>query len=214
MAGKKRENKVFLALDNVWPESVAEAEVYVQQARYGRGSIVLVTARSVEILKSLQIDENDCLRMPQLDTEEARQLFLYHAAPGFQSQGDEDDKSIQCCLNQCRSPNCGDGVAHFHPLALKVLGAQMKRIERSPGKWVESLSEGNKFNKDRLKEHPLFVILGIGYDRLEREDQLLFMDVALTNQGLGRLYPMTLYEWLSIVHGTGSDMSSIKTAGG
>ena len=207
--------KVFLALDNVWQESKEEAMVYVQEVCYGCGSIVLVTARSIDILDSLKIDRMDCFEMPELEKEDARQLLLHHAAPGFQSQSKDDEKDIWYCVEQCRFSKGGNKGVHFHPLALKVLGLQLHNMECNPRKWVKSLSRDHKFDQDRKKEHPIFCILGRGYDLLREEDQLLFMDAVLSNPSQRwywkreyQKYGVNFYEWLSIVHN--SQESSIK----
>jgi hypothetical protein len=207
--------KVFLALDNVWQESKEEAMVYVRHVRYGCGSIVLVTARSIDILDSLKINRMDCFEMPELEEEDARQLLLHHAALGLQSQNKDDEKDIWYCVEQCRFSKGGNKGVHFHPLALKVLGLQLHNIECNPRKWVDSLFEDHKFDQDRKKEHPIFCILGRGYDLLREEDQLLFMDAVLSNpfQRHGRRaeydkYGVNFFGWLSIVHDT--QESSIK----
>ncbi|KAG0601125.1 hypothetical protein M758_11G085900 [Ceratodon purpureus] len=211
MAGEK----VFLALDNVWPKSEEEAMVYVRGAKYGPNSIVLVTARSIDILKSLQIDESDCLEMPELEEEDARQLFLDCAAPGSQSQFQRNkDKywSIKYFIERCRFSKGGSPGVHFHPLALRVLGLQLKSdVGCNPEKWVKSLKDGSKFDQDRQKADSLFPILGRGYDLLTKspgiDDRLLFMDVIFFNPDRFSYGTVTLFEWLSMVHGT--DMASI-----
>jgi hypothetical protein len=203
--------KVFLAVDNVWQESKEEAMVYVHGVSYGCGSIVLVTARSIDILDSLKINRMDCFEMPELEEEDARQLLLHHAAPGFQSQTKDDEKDIRHCVNQCRFSKGGNKGEHFHPLALKVLGHQLHNMECNPRKWVKSLFGDHKFDQDRKKEHPIFCILGRGYDLLHEEDQLLFMDVVLSDPNRMQLYhkyAVNFCEWLSIVHDT--QESSIK----
>jgi hypothetical protein len=210
------QQQVFLALDNVWQQSVEEAKVYLR-AGFHHGSIVMVTARSIDILSRLNIDKGDCLEMPELTEEDAKCLFLHHAAPGLQFISEDDKQKIQHCVRQCKFRKGVNMGEHFHPLALKVLGAQLGSLGGDPSIWVENLSKDDKFNQFREKEHPIFSILRRGYDSLLEEDQLLFMDGILFHppQGqfwIGRDYFATgggsvrdalrldIYEWLSIVH--------------
>ena len=78
-----RQQQVFLALDNVWQQSIEEAKVYLRACLHHQ-SIVITTARSVDLLGRLNVDKNDCMEMPELEEEDARWLFLHHAAPNPQ----------------------------------------------------------------------------------------------------------------------------------
>jgi hypothetical protein len=70
---------VFLAIDNV-SSATAKHALTLLRAKCGPGSVVLVTARSINELKSLRINESECMEMPELEIDEAKALFLYHAA--------------------------------------------------------------------------------------------------------------------------------------
>lgn len=185
--------KVFLAIDNVAEINMDEAKRNLQ-AGYSRGSIVLVSSRSLKVLKYLSINETDCLAMPELNRNEATQLFLYHAHP----KKVVDEEVLLHCINQSYLKRY-DGGYHYHPLALKVLGSQL--AGRDPKEWKLQLKE------DVLNPHPIFSILRRSFDELEDEDQLLFMDVALFDidgdYKKWRDYPIwNFFEWLSMVHGT------------
>lgn len=72
---------IFLALDNVQADhkSIQIAQTYLT-AGFGPGTIVLVTARSPDLLNlKLNLDETNCLEMPELKEDEARSLFLNFA---------------------------------------------------------------------------------------------------------------------------------------
>lgn len=70
----------FLALDNVKDnlKSIEAAQRFLK-ACYGSGSVVFVTARSLDVLKKLNLDESQCLEIPELEEGEARSLFLHSA---------------------------------------------------------------------------------------------------------------------------------------
>jgi hypothetical protein len=51
--------RVFLALDNVSDESKEQAKSYLE-ANFGGGSVVLVTARSLDQLQCLGIHKDHC----------------------------------------------------------------------------------------------------------------------------------------------------------
>ncbi|KAG0606394.1 hypothetical protein M758_9G137800 [Ceratodon purpureus] len=208
-----RQQQVFLALDNVWQQSVEEAKIYLR-AGFHHGSIVMVTARSIDILSRLNIDKGGCLEMPELNEEDAKWLFLHHAAPELQFINEDEEQKIQYCVKHCQFHKGANMGQHFHPLALKVLGAQLGSLGRDPSIWVENLSKDDKFNQFREREHPLFSILRRGYDSLCKDDQILFMDGVLFNPsqrhlymddyfvtaGLDHMYRLDLFEWLSLVH--------------
>ena len=57
-----KKQRVFLTIDNVVDssESLKEASVYIQ-AEYGNGSVIVVTARSIDQLQMVNINKRDCL---------------------------------------------------------------------------------------------------------------------------------------------------------
>jgi hypothetical protein len=209
--------KVFLALDNVDIESLDDARSFLDiwqkpedNGRVGEGSVVVATARSILTLSRLEIAEDDCLEMPGLDDEQAKSLFRTSAALDGE-RTPEDQRNIEYCVEQCRfSKDDSKGQSHYHPLALKVLGGQLRNsgsVDLST--WVEELKryEGDKFNQDDLLEHPVFGILRRGFDRLKPECKSLFVDVVLFNPYRRDLqyrnkcddHGAKLYEWLMIV---------------
>jgi len=91
---------VFLALDNVWQESLEQAKDYLKVG-FHHGSIMMVTACSIDILDCLNINKSDCLEMPDLDEEDAKRLFFHSAAPRIQFISEGDEPKIQYCIKQC-----------------------------------------------------------------------------------------------------------------
>jgi hypothetical protein len=197
---------VFLAIDNMSDniKSIEQAKIFLS-AGFDNGSIVIVTARSLEVLKlcHLGIDGSNCLEMPELQKDEAKSLFMENANFDCETRMDVDDEIIDSCLKRCYFKK-GDGKSyHYHPLALKVLGVQLGCSKYDRNKWATKLKELDLFNLHREEEHPIFSILRKSFDILSSMDRMLFMDVALFLPGERFLnLNMTSFEWLSMVHGT------------
>jgi hypothetical protein len=201
---KGMKKKVFLAIDNVSPsqQTIDEAKELLRM-EYLPGSIVVVTARSLDLLqKDLNVEE--CMEMPELNEGDARLLFQYHAAPSsnLEIRDDMFEQLLKQCVKRCyfgKGDHSKSG--HYHPLALKVLGGQ---LGSDPKEWVDKLNELDPYNPYNEKVHPIFSILGRSFEILKQEDQFMFMDVAI-------YFPVTVlaslegslnvFEWLSMVHG-------------
>jgi hypothetical protein len=173
---------VFLAIDNMSDniKSIEQAKIFLS-AGFDNGSIVIVTARSLEVLKlcHLGIDGSNCLEMPELQKDEAKSLFMENANFDCETRMDVDDEIIDSCLKRCYFKK-GDGKSyHYHPLALKVLGVQLGCSKYDRNKWATKLKELDLFNLHREEEHPIFSILRKSFDILSSMDRMLFMDVAL-----------------------------------
>ena len=196
---------VFLAVDNVSDadESVMEANRYLK-ARLPPGSIVMVTTRYRESLArlGLNIDGDECMEMPELESEEARCLFL--TSCGGRNGG--DDQLIERCIKKCRFWK-GDSERSYHyiPLALDVLGRELARLE-DPKEWEAQLDMTDKdvFNQSNESEHhPIFSVLRRSFDALPVPDKLLFMDVALFLPQHNLFIDVNILKWLGMVHRIG-----------
>lgn len=174
-----RRKETFLAIDNVSPETATQASVYLDFG-FHENSVVLVTARTRSILTShLQIDERDCMEMPDLEKNEATRLFLKRVGLGDDSVWIKDhDNIVQKCVEECLYSKGDDADHHYHPLSLLVLGGQLRSVD--PSKWQGILAEEPdiKFNLSGEMPHPVFSIFERSYYSLGRAEQLLFMDVA------------------------------------
>ena len=205
---KRDTNKqtVFLALDNVSDSLtiMAQAKSYLTLG-YREGSIIVVTARSLDILGALKIRESDCLEMPELEEAEARCLFMHHANL---PPDEANKKSVFQHVERCRFRKGNGSSYHYHPLALKVLGLQ---VGFGFGSWMESEKAVDVFNDLRNGDkHPVFSILRQSFDMLLPEDQLLFMDAALFSTA-SAVYSLErhgdyIFRWLSMVHGINVDV--------
>jgi hypothetical protein len=212
--------KVFLAIDNV-----SAAQQIVDEARdllrleFMPGSIVVVTARSLGQLRNLNLEE--CMEMPELDEDDARSLFLYHAAPSSYSKiaNEMNEHLLKQCIKRCYFRK-GDGKGcHYHPLALKVLGGQLGNDSKE---WIEKLNDLDPFNQyeEEEKEHPIFSILGRSFETLKQEDQFIFMDAAIffpkqleLFNAYNNLFKGDVFEWLSMVQGKSLYVMKRKVCG-
>jgi hypothetical protein len=197
--------RVFLALDNVSDESEEQAKSYLQ-ANFGDGSVVLITARSVDQLQCLGVHKDNCFAMLELELEEAKSLFLSYTRL---KKNEVDQELLEKCVKRCyfsKGQSSSSDYMHYHPLALKVLGCEVGDLARQYGitRQVVLLTRINTFNLSRQKEHPVFSILRSSFDSLLEEDQLLFLHVALflPNPFVNVVFTVCLgMDWLSMVHG-------------
>lgn len=198
---------VFLTIDNV-SSATAQQALTLLRAKYGPGSVVLVTARALSELTCLNINASECMEMPELEMEEAKSLFLYHATcvPAPKAVN-HDSELISTCVQRCCFRKDGGVTYHYHPLALQALGEQLGRVGYVPERWWALLNEIDLFNPFREPKNPVFSILRKSFDALNAQDQLLFMDAALFvpysiggyDYDLG--YKWNVFEWFGMVHG-------------
>ncbi len=130
--------EVFLTIDNVSSTTMNQA-LTLLRANYGPGSVVLVTARSLNELTSLRIDASRCMEMPEIQIEEARALFLNRAACVLPIN--VDDELISSCVQHCFFEKGNGASSHYHPLALQVLGEQLGCVGYVPERWWAILNE-------------------------------------------------------------------------
>ena len=193
---------VFLAIDNMSDThaSIEEAKRYLS-AKLPLGSIVIVTTRYKKALPRLGLSMDDeCMKMPELEFEEARSLFV----KSCDLRNKDDEQLIKCCVKRCYFQSEEQRTSyHYHPLALDVLGRELAWFD-DPKEWVKQLDMIDKdiFNQSNEREHPIFSILRKSFDALAEGDQLLFMDVLFLPNDLDQMYysNVTLVEWLGMVH--------------
>jgi hypothetical protein len=196
--------RVFLALDNVSDESKEQAKSYLE-ANFGGGSVVLVTARSLDQLQCLGIHKDHCFAMLELELEEAKSLFLSYTRL---KKNEVDQELLEKCVERCYffnglSSTSSSGGYHYHPLALRVLGSEVGDFIRlDMTRQAAMLTRIVTFNLSRKKEHGVFSILRSSFDSLLEEDQLLFLLIALVLPLLLiSEFSVSAMEWLGMVHG-------------
>ncbi|KAG0601931.1 hypothetical protein M758_11G148700 [Ceratodon purpureus] len=196
-------DRIFLAIDNVSESSdttviIDHTKTLLNLKKYAEDSIVLVVARSLDLLQNLNIAESDCLEMPELNKDEAKSLFLQRI---FISSNEKHDELIKNCIERCYFRKDDRNNYHYHPLALEVLSIQLSTL--NPYEWMEQLMTVDTFNQFCDRKHPIFSILRTGYDNLKsQDDQDLFMDIVLFSPEDDKYETRTnVFEWLSMVHG-------------
>lgn len=182
--------RVFLALDNVSDKlaSIDTANMFLR-LRFHPNSMVLVTSRSDQVLcRSLGIPESNCLRCPSITSEEALCILLEQVNFRDQSRNAE----LKKVLDQTVERSFFHG---YHPMALKVLGAQ---LGTNPATWRES-DLNLQWTSD--VEHPLFSAIETNYARLPNQHiKDMLLDIALfapeglcTIQGISMWLTDTIY---------------------
>ena len=172
-------HRLFLVVDNVWDQQdlIKEARSFLSLP-FKEGSVVLVTARSMEILNLLKniIPRENCFSTPFLDTDAATNLFLNAVGDKTFSKLDLNKQTLtktfvrSCCFSL---PDSYYGQ-EYHPLALRVLG---RYVGQYPGPWenikVDFISMGENEEID-----PLFSMLEIAWEPLATKCRSLFLDVV------------------------------------
>lgn len=139
--------------------------------------------------------------MPELDDDDANNLFLFYVGQGREFKSLEDVDAIEKCLKSCYFAKGEGQGAHYHPLLLKALGCFLQHGGKGPSGWVKNLQKLKQSNYLREPMNHVLTILRSNYDRLPARAQELFMDVSLFLPTNTILYSkMDLMEWLCLVH--------------
>ncbi|KAG0566821.1 hypothetical protein KC19_7G090100 [Ceratodon purpureus] len=200
--------RTFLALDNVWDDSLSleHAKMFLKEAAFQEGSVVMVTARSLRTLGYLGIEKSQCFEVPELSKVDATNLFLVHAANGRQYVNENDINMIDECVSRCYFRKSEKQGCHYLPLAVKVLGMHLGYLGNDPKQWLESLPRVQNFDLHFPEENPVFGVLRLNYDRLSTEDQALLMDMVCYRPKFENdyfesdSYWSNWREWLGLVH--------------
>ena len=203
--------KSFLTIDNVWDDlhSLEQGKLFLR-APFVEGSWVIITSRFKKTLISLNVDENACFEMPELDKDDARHMFLYHASNGKKIEKWEDVCAIEQCIKSCYFGK-GEGRGwHYHPLSLKALGVFLQYGGKEPSVWVKDLQKLKESSYSQQPVNPLFNILRSNFDGLPKWEQDSFMDLVIfcplpsfKKDSMGFYLPHfkpDLMEWLCLVH--------------
>jgi hypothetical protein len=166
-------------VDNVWDQqnSREEARSFLSLP-FKKGSVVLVTARSIEILNLFKniIPWKDCFSTPFLNTHAATNLFLNSAGYKSMLQLEPKEQALTTTfVDSCRfSLRDSLGGEEYHPLALRVLGGY---VGQYMGPWENIKIDFKSFGENEEKD-PLFSVLEIGWEGLSTECRSLFLDIV------------------------------------
>lgn len=160
------QKRIFLVLDNVCDLE----QLYALCGRiiwFGQGSRIIVTTRDKYILDQLKVGH--VYEMKKMDDNESLELFSWYA---FNQPGPSEDfaELSRDVVNFC------EGL----PLALKVIADKLRGREETEWKSVIEKYCKRTPNKDIMD------VLRISFDRLESEEQEIFLHIASLFNGMHR----------------------------
>ncbi|KAH9288589.1 hypothetical protein KI387_032706, partial [Taxus chinensis] len=158
LANRFRSIKVLIILDDVDHVDQLDALMPAKDV-LGWGSLIIVTTRELEVLRSWGI--SSVYRIRTLDPSHAKQLFCWHAfLQSFPLDGFEI--LVEKFLNVC------NGL----PLSLKVFGGQLYG-NSDKDYWESQLHKISRILPNDVKQR-----LKISYDALDEEEKEIFLDTA------------------------------------
>ena len=168
--------KICLVIDNITDDqkSIWEAINYLRVS-FKKGSMVLIIARSIDVLKKVSNHLEICFRVPALQEHEAADLFIHWAQCDRSKLSEEERILLVKFVNQCCFKVKDEDVGEYHPLALKVLGTH---IGSNPQEWESKDIDFKSFS------NPMFSILRTNFDSLRNHrSKKMFIDMALNKNG-------------------------------
>ncbi|XP_042501183.1 disease resistance protein L6-like isoform X2 [Macadamia integrifolia] len=160
-----RDKKVLIVLDDVDQDTHVRCLVGNHEW-FGIGSKIIITSRNEDVLCAHEVDE--MYKPNVMDLDHSLQLFSHHAFRRDQPPEDYLD------FSKAMVETTG-GL----PLALQVIGSSLFSREKSV--WEDMLKKLQKIpNNDIMKR------LKISYDRLDDEEQQIFLDAACFFVGMNK----------------------------
>nr|WIL60063.1 nodulation protein [Melilotus officinalis] len=153
-----RENRVLLVLDDVDNVNQLDALIGKREWFYG-GSCIIITTRDTTVLPEKHV--NKLYEVTELHTEEALELFSYHAL-----RKKEPPQNFMSFSNQIVS------LTGRMPLALEVFGCFLfgkRRVEE----WEDAVEKLRTIRPGNLHD-----VLKISYDGLDEQEKCIFLDIA------------------------------------
>ncbi|GLT86357.1 hypothetical protein SLE2022_045020 [Rubroshorea leprosula] len=152
------ENKVLVVLDDVDDISQLKA-LSAEIEYYSGGSRIIITTRDKEVLHENYV--NQIYKVRVLSTDEAQELFSYHALGR--------EKPTNEFLNLSKQIVSLTGRL---PLALEVFGSFLFD-KRTLTEWEDSLKKLRQTRPQNLQE-----VLKLSFNGLDKEEQCIFLDIA------------------------------------
>ncbi|XP_057852039.2 disease resistance protein RPV1 [Cryptomeria japonica] len=174
IASRLKSVRVLMVVDDV--DNVKQLDALLpNKDSFGRGSLIIVTTRELEVLRSWGI--STVYKMKTLDPRHAEQLFCWHAflqtSPlrGFEFL-------VKDFINAC------GGL----PLSLKVVGAQLYG-NSSKDYWKQQLIKISRILPKNIKGR-----LKVSYDALGDEEKEIFLDIACFFNGEEKTLVLTVWD--------------------
>jgi energy-coupling factor transporter ATP-binding protein EcfA2 len=174
--------KVLVVVDDVGEaDNLTSLQLLIDTKNVNSKSKVLMNCRNWQILKS-HVSEHGKVVMKNLEEEQARKLFMFHAFGNANHVPTKDFENI--CMRIIKA--CG-GL----PLSLKVLGSFLcntKELKTWEGA-LRKLESGQNLTGGNENEE-LWNVLKISYDHLDKQHQNMFLDIAcfLDGMKISRIY--------------------------
>ena len=158
--------RVLIVLDDV--DKIEQLDNLAEKnGWYGSKSIVIITTKDISLLNQHGVDK--FYEVKELNHEEAIELFNWSAfKQNTPRSGDFKDLS-----------DCVVKYAGGLPLALKVLGGFL--YKKSKDEWKSALKKLEKIPHMDVQK-----ILRVSYDKLDDDEQGIFLDIACFFRGEGK----------------------------
>ncbi|PNX78094.1 disease resistance protein (TIR-NBS-LRR class) [Trifolium pratense] len=152
------ENRVLLVLDDV--DNVNQLDALIGKRKwFYEGSCIIITTRNTTVLPGKHVDK--LYEVTELDTEEALELFSYHAL-----RKKEPPQNFLDFSNKIVS------LTGRMPLALEVFGCFLFG-KRKVEEWEDAVEKLKTIRPGSLHD-----VLKISYDGLDEQEKCIFLDIA------------------------------------
>ncbi|GLJ23430.1 hypothetical protein SUGI_0443460 [Cryptomeria japonica] len=170
--------KGFLVVDNIGDEreSIDEARNLLD-AGFGEGSMILLTARSPNILKSVIPEiENSIVPVPALNEDEAIAVLMDLPLEKVFELSSEQKHNARKCAQSCLFRRQGWEEGNYNnPLALKTYGAYLRdKFTCDSSKWVQ-IPEFSQYSVKYEAHQNIFAIFELSFNGLYRRHLKIFM---------------------------------------
>ncbi|XP_070677137.1 disease resistance protein RPV1-like [Malus domestica] len=159
--------KVLIVLDDV-SDSLQIERLAGDRIRYGTGSRIIITSRDRGTLGQT-VEKDNIYEVEVLKPDDALPLFCSRAFKNNSTRRTDYKELAEKAVHYAR------GV----PLALKVLGSLFFNC-KSKEDWEDEFNKLKRFPSESIQK-----VLRISYDRLEKNEKEIFLDVACFHKGKG-----------------------------
>ncbi|TQE13825.1 hypothetical protein C1H46_000456 [Malus baccata] len=159
--------KVLIVLDDV-SDSLQIDRLAGDRIRYGTGSRIIITSRDRGTLGQT-VEKDNIYEVEVLKPDDALPLFCSRAFKNNSTRRTDYKELAEKAVHYAR------GV----PLALKVLGSLFFNC-KSKEDWEDEFNKLKRFPSESIQK-----VLRISYDRLEKNEKEIFLDVACFHKGKG-----------------------------
>ncbi|CAN6685013.1 unnamed protein product [Malus baccata var. baccata] len=157
--------KVLIVQDDVSDPRQMERLVG-DRLRYGSGSRIIITSRDRSTLRQT-VEEDKIYEVQALQPDDALQLFCLHAFKNNGARRTDFKELVEKAVH----------YAGRVPLALIVLGSLLFNYT-SKEEWEEEFNKLKQFPSESIQK-----VLRISYDRLEKNEKEIFLDIACFYKG-------------------------------